>query len=177
MKHVALLRGINVGGNNKLPMKALAALFEKAGCTQVQTYIQSGNVVFVAKPSLLRTLADDIPALIAKHHRLTVPIVLRGADELRAVVARNPFAPGESERTYVVFLASKPKAAQTAKLAPSAYAPDRFVVDGANVYLHLPAGAAKTKLGTTLFDRVFDTVSTARNWRTTCTLADLASEA
>ena len=79
--HIALLRGINVGGKNKLPMKDLAALFRDAGCDRVQTYIQSGNVVFQATPAL----ASCIPALIAKaiseSFGYRVPVVTRTADE------------------------------------------------------------------------------------------------
>ena len=89
--HIALLRGINVGGKNKLPMKDLAALFRDAGCDRVQTYIQSGNVVFQATPAL----ASCIPALIAKaiseSFGYRVPVVTRTADELREIARGNPF--------------------------------------------------------------------------------------
>src|SRR5581483_3195326 len=91
VKYVALLRGINVGGKNLLPMKELAAMFERAGCSEVRTYIQSGNVVFAASASVVKTLAEKIGAQIEKQFGFRAPVVLRSADELRAAIRDNPY--------------------------------------------------------------------------------------
>src|ERR1051326_504418 len=90
-RHVALLRGINVGGKNKLPMAELAELFTTAGCTDVRTYIQSGNVVFHAGAELAPRVPALISARIAEEFGLAVPLVLRSGAELAEVVAANPF--------------------------------------------------------------------------------------
>src|SRR6266478_787219 len=89
--HIALLRGINVGGNNKLPMKDLAAMFKAAGCTDVATYIQSGNVVFRADAALAKRIGDWISAAILKKFKINVPIVVRSAAQLRKIAKGNLF--------------------------------------------------------------------------------------
>jgi uncharacterized protein (DUF1697 family) len=91
MKHVALLRAINVGGKNNVPMKALVEIFTSAGCTEVQTYIQSGNVVFSASGPVLTKLPTLVSAAILKQCGCQVPVVLRTASELRAALGKNPF--------------------------------------------------------------------------------------
>jgi uncharacterized protein (DUF1697 family) len=174
--HVALLRGVNVGGKNILPMKDLADMFTAAGCTDVRTYIQSGNVVFKAG----RTLAPRIPDVIAQSISLrfgyTVPVVLRTADDLRDVAQDNPFlSVGVDVATLsVAFLADRPDAVRVARLDPNRSMPDVFAVRGREIYLRCPNGFAKTKLTNAYFDSVLATTSTARNWRTVLTLVTLA---
>jgi uncharacterized protein (DUF1697 family) len=165
---VALLRGINVGGNNRLPMKALAAMFTDAGCADVRTYIASGNVVFRAPERLTRTLAETIAERIRADFGLQTPVVLRSAQELAEVAAKNPFLPeGEDTKPlHVLFLADTPKAASVAKLDPDRSPPDTFRVIGREVYLRCPNGLARTKLTNAYFDSKLGTVSTGRNWNT-----------
>jgi uncharacterized protein (DUF1697 family) len=171
MRYVALLRGINVGGKNKLPMRALTALFEAAGCRAVSTYIQSGNVIFEA-----RSVAK-LPVLIARRieeaHGLRVPVIVRSAEELSAIARGNPY--GDEEGVHVMFLAEAPSAARVAALDPRRSPPDEFTVAGANLYLRLPSGVARTRLTNDYFDRTLQTVSTLRNWRTLQKLVELAA--
>ncbi len=166
--YVALLRGINVGGKNKLPMSDLRALFAEAGCEDVQTYIQSGNVLFRAEPGVAATLPETIAARIADRFGYRTPVVLRSAAELDAVIRNNPFiAQGASEdELHVYFLAGKPDAARVAALDPDRSPPDTFAVRGQEVYLRLPHGMGRTKLTNDYIDRTLRTTSTARNWRT-----------
>ena len=175
--HVALLRGINLGGKNKLPMKDLANMFTAAGCTNVQTYIQSGNVVFQASDSLAVRVPDVIQRAIRDEFGLNVPVVTRTAEALRSVVDHNPFhkAGEDPELLHVAFLADEPAKAQVDALDPNRSPPDRFVVRGRDVYLCLPNGMAKTKLSNAYFDSKLKTVSTARNWRTTLKLLEMAA--
>lgn len=166
--YVALLRGINVGGNNRLPMKDLAAMFADAGCTDVKTYIASGNVVFRAPERLARTLPKAIAERIRSEVGMQTPVVLRSAEELAQVAASNPFL-AESEDTkplHVLFLADEPKAASVAKLDPERSPPDEFQVIGREIYLRCPNGLARTKLSNAYFDSKLQTVSTGRNWNT-----------
>src|SRR5215470_19006384 len=104
---VALLRGINLGSAHRLAMKDLVALFEKAGCADVRTYIQSGNLVFCAPASVAKGLAEEIGASIERGFGMRVPVVLRTADELHAVVRENPFlaAGADEDKCHVMFLA------------------------------------------------------------------------
>ena len=166
MKHVALLRGINVGGKNMLPMKDLAAMMTEAGCREVVTYIQSGNVVFSASAAVLKKLPGIISQKIAHQFGHRVPVMIRSHEELAAVIRGNPFLKEGDERLYVAFLADIPAAEAVAKLDPNRSPSDRFAVIGKDVYLHLQTGAAKTKLTNAWMDSKLSTISTARNWAT-----------
>ena len=173
--HVALMRGINVGGKNKLPMKDVVALFEKVGCRSVRTYIQSGNVVFQGDPAVAESVVDEVPRRIAKRFGYWVPVVLRSAEELRDAATRNPFVAEQPDpkHLHVGFLADAPDSDAVASLDPARSTGDRFAVLGREVYLHVPGGMARTKLTTDYFDRRLDTVMTVRNWRTVSRLLEM----
>jgi uncharacterized protein (DUF1697 family) len=175
--HVALLRGINVGGKHKLPMKDLVALLEDAGCSRVRTYIQSGNVVFETPESSVADLAADIERRIGKRFGYEVPIVLRSAEALRAVASGNPFLAQGAEETHlhVGFLADPPTPEAVASLDPSRSEIDSFRVVGADVYLYTPGGMGRTKLTTDWFERRLGTRMTVRNWRTVGKLVEMAA--
>jgi uncharacterized protein (DUF1697 family) len=172
--HVALLRGINVGGKNKLPMRELAALFEAAGCTDVKTYIASGNVICKASAAVARTLAAKIEKQIAKEHGLRVPVVVRTAKELATAAESNPFAARE-DHSHVMFLADAPTKAAVAGLDGNRSPGDEFAVIGREIYLYCPNGVAKTKLTNEYFDRKLATTSTGRNFRTVLKLVELSA--
>jgi uncharacterized protein (DUF1697 family) len=165
VKYVALLRGINVGGKNKLSMKELIELFDVAGCTNVETYIQSGNVVFEASAALAKRVPQIITQTIAERFGYQVPLIVRSAAKLAKVVAANPFlARGAAERElHVYFLADKPTAAE---LDAKRSAPGEFVLQGQEIYLRLPNGMGRSKLTNAYFDSKLKTVCTARNWAT-----------
>ncbi len=173
--HVALMRGINVGGKNKLPMKDLAELFAGAGCGDVRTYIQSGNVLFSAPRGVLTKLPGLVAARIAERFGYRTPVVLRTADELAETIANNSFlTAGAAEETlHVMFLADVPSARAVGDLDPRRSPGDTFVVRGRDVYLRLPNGAARTKLTNAYFDSKLATVSTGRNWRTVTKLLEM----
>ncbi len=174
-RYVALLRGINVGGKNKLPMKLLTSMFEDAGCLDVASYIQSGNVVFTATSDLAATLPGRITARISTEVGFRAPIMLRSANQMAAVVDRNPMlAPGVPEDAlHVMFLDDLPTPERLATLDPDRSTPDRFTVLGREVYLHLADGLARTKLTNAYFDSRLATTSTIRNWRTVLKLRDM----
>lgn len=175
--HVALLRGVNVGGKNVLPMKDLAALFAEAGCGDVRTYIQSGNVVFTAKTAIARRVPDQIAKAISRDFGLTVPVVTRTADELRRVVKANPFlrAGVDAKELHVGFLLGKPERSRIAALDPNRSPPDEFQVLGREIYLRLPNGAARSKLTNAWFDSKLVTTATIRNWNTVNKLVELVT--
>ncbi len=169
MKYVALLRGINVGGKNLVPMKDLAAMF--VGCSDVSTYIQSGNVIFSTKTP------DKIPTLIQgslkKKLKLEVPVIVRSHAELIKVSTASPF--DDLDRVMVMFLADPPSVSAAKSLDPDRSPGDRFVVKGREIYLHCPNGYGRSKLTNAWFDSRLGTVSTARNWNTVLTLATRAA--
>ena len=174
-RYVALLRGINLGGKNKLPMKELAKFFAEAGCSNVGTYIQSGNIVFSATTRLAAQLPELIITEIGNHFGHRPPIILRTAKQLADVISNNPFLQlGASEETlHVLFLADSPGAREIANLDPNRSPPDTFTVSGQEIYLRLPNGVAKSKLTNDYFDGMLRTISTGRNWRTVKKLFEL----
>ena len=175
--YVALLRGVNVGGKNKLPMKDLAALFADAECTDVVTYIQSGNVVFQASEACAARVPAAVAKAIADGLGFRAPLVIRTAGEIRAVARGNPFLRGgssaEIDFLHVMFLADRPSPARVAGLDPNRSPSDEFRVVGREIYLRFPNGAARTKLTNAYFDSKLATTSTMRNWRTVLKLADM----
>jgi uncharacterized protein (DUF1697 family) len=170
--HLALLRGINVGGKNILPMKELAKMFADEGCTDVRTYIQSGNVIFNAPLRLAGRIPVRIAARIEKRFGYRTHLILRTVEQLRIVAARNPFLKVGVDKKWlhVMFLAELPDPGSARGLDSKAFLPDAFMVCGREVYLHLPNGGARTKLNNHFFDSKLATTSTVRNWRTVTTL-------
>jgi uncharacterized protein (DUF1697 family) len=176
--YAALLRGINVGGKNMLPMKDLVALCEHAGCARVRTYIQSGNVIFDSTAPVARKVAGELSKAIEQRFALRVPVILRSADELDDIVNSNPFLQevGDEKALYVMFLQSLPEPARVAALDPDRSPPDRFEVRGREIFAHCPVGVGQSKLTNAWFDSKLATISTGRNWRTVCKLRDMAQE-
>ena len=174
---VAFLRGINLGGR-QLPMKELVAMFERAGCTSVRSYIQSGNVVFAAPEKVSSGISSTIEKVIRARFKYDAPVVLRSAAELAAVARKNPFlaAGADPKSLHVAFLASAPPATSVAALDPKRSPPDEFVVKGREIYLRFPNGVGKSKFTNAYFDSKLGTTSTIRNWATVLKLLEMARE-
>src|SRR5665213_320854 len=177
MLYVALLRGVNVGGKHKLPLKDLAALLEGLGCKAVRTYIQSGNAVFEAAPSTVADLPEAFAGSIQKKTGFEAPMVLRSAVQWAALLKVNPFLKkgAAPEHCHVAFLSDKPSPVALKALDPERSPGDRFAVLGREVYFHLPNGVARTKLTNAYFDATLKSVCTMRNWNTVEALWGLAS--
>lgn len=177
---VALARGINVGGKNRLKMARLCELFEQAGAFDVGTYIQSGNVLFslpggTKSEPKAEELADAVARSLKMEDKLKVPFVVRKRSALRAVLDAHPFAAEESDERMagVGFLSGKPSAAAVKALDPVRSPGDRFEVKGREVYLHTPNGSARSKLTVDYFDRVLGLTMTVRNLKTVRALLEL----
>jgi uncharacterized protein (DUF1697 family) len=172
---VALLRGVNLGARNKVPMAGLRLLMADIGAEDVQTYVQSGNVVFrsaLAREELVRRVEREIRSRFG----VGADVVLCTRAELARIVAGNPFARDEAEptRLHVTFLAQAPARARIKELSGDEFEPDRFHVTRAAVYLHTPQGYGRSKLSNAYFERKLGVRATTRNWRTVTTLAELA---
>jgi uncharacterized protein (DUF1697 family) len=173
-RHTALLRGINVGGKNKLAMTDLARIFVELGASEVETYIQSGNVLYCASDALADSIPSRVTAQLSERFGLSVPVVTRPGEELARIAESNPFlARGVDPRhLHVGFLADP--VFGDGGLDPQRSPPDAFELDGGEIYLCCPNGVARTRLTTAYFDRALGTVSTFRNWSTVLTLAKKA---
>lgn len=174
-RYAALLRGVNVGGANKIAMASLADLFLQAGCRNVQTYIQSGNVVFAAQPKVALAAVSAVCSAVQQQFGFQTQIVLRSLEEMERIAASHPFFRDDEElgKFHVVFLADAPSPERIAALDPQRSPPDQFKVLGKEVYLYMPNGMARTKLSNAYFDSKLKTVSTVRNWRTVQKLLEL----
>ena len=170
-RYVGLLRGVNVGGKNKMAMTELRALVESLGHTEVSTFIQSGNVIFTARRTVT---SKSLEAAIEKQFGIDITVVLRTAPELEKVVKANPFPDVDRSKLHVGFMAKKPTPAAVAKLDPDEYAPEQFAIHGAELYLHLPNGMGRTKLPAYI-DRRVKVPTTIRTWNTVTKLLELAT--
>ena len=176
-RHVVLLRGINVGGANLLPMKELVALLEELGCEDVRTYVQSGNAVLRhgAAPA---ALAKRIRAAIEDAKGFAPEVLVLSRAQLAAAAAANPFPEGEDEpsRLFLYFTAAKPKNPDLAALEALRAADERFELVGGVLYLHAPSGIGRSKLGARV-EKALGVACSARNWRTVQKLLELSAEA
>ncbi len=166
---VALLRGINVGGRNLVPMAELRDLFAGLGHRDVRTYIQSGNVVFTSEA---RPDAQEIESAIEERFRVTSTVVLRSAADLKRIAALDPFGGTDRAKLHVGFLVRSPRQSAVSSLDQGRFLPERFSFAGQEVYLHLPDGMARTKLPDYL-GRQLKLVMTIRNWNTVNKLLEI----
>lgn len=160
IRALAFLRALNVGGNNRIAMRELARAFEIEGCTNVRTYIQSGNVVFDA-PNL-GPIPRRVTNRLRESHGVDSPVVLRTADEFRAAVKACPYAP-DTPRLHLCFLEAPGNAAL---LDPARSPGDRFAIVGRDMYIAFAEGAGQSKLTNAYIDKALGTTSTMRNWNT-----------
>lgn len=176
--HVALLRGINVGGKHLLPMKVLAAMFADAGCRDVRTYIQSGNVVYSASAALSRRVASLMEGAIEEEFGFRPPVITRSAAEFKQVVTRNPFlrAGADPASLHVGFLGEAPSRTRIAALDPKRLAPDEFVVRGREIYFNFSRGLGKSTFTNSYFDSRLGAPCTVRNWRTVLALLEMTAD-
>jgi uncharacterized protein (DUF1697 family) len=166
-----LLRGINVGGRKSVPMAALRETCEAIGCTDVGTYIQSGNVVLTS-PLAAGKLRARLEEAIADRFGVRSTVVVRTKAELAKVLSGNPFSDAELRSLHVAFLTEKLDRTAAASLSGLEFPPEELAVRGAHVYLHLPNGMGRAKLPVAL-ERRLPVPMTVRNWRTVTKLLEL----
>jgi uncharacterized protein (DUF1697 family) len=176
---IALLRGINVGGHRKIEMAALRALGAELGFTAIQSYIQSGNLVFASTGTTAAAEAS-LDRAIADRFGFPVEVLVRAAEAWPALVQGNPFlkACAQEPNLVMMALAKRPpsKDAATA-LRERATQGERIETAGEALWIHYAGGVARSKLSPALIDRLVGSPVTARNWRTVLKLAELAGVA
>jgi uncharacterized protein (DUF1697 family) len=174
---VSLLRGVNVGGHNKIRMEALRELYESLGLRCAQTYVQSGNVVFQTDVRDLTRLAERIADAMERRFAFRPGVILRTAAELRAVVAANPFASRrdvDPSRLLVQFLASEPPADVRERILRIETEPEELRMEGRELYIYYPNGIARQKVTWAVIERILRTPCTGRNWNTVRKLLEMA---
>ncbi len=174
---VGLLRGVNVGGGNRLPMAGLRTTVEFLGYTDVSTVLQSGNVVFRSdsdEASIVRRLGDAV----AERHGLVVPVVVRTGAALAAALERHPdrHGPIAPKLLHVAFLDRAPADELVGDVAGATWAPDRWALEGRELFLTYPNGSGRSRMTIDVFERAWGVTATARNLNTVARLAALAAE-
>jgi uncharacterized protein (DUF1697 family) len=178
-KYIALLRGINVGGKNKVNMAELRSWVTALGHTGVVTYINTGNVIFSvddvgsAAAQDNAALAAELEARIARESGLRIPVLVRTREELAEAVAANPFPGADPSKLIVAFMNDAPDAETLGRWGAVESGNDEMAVIGTVVYLHCPDGLGRSKLGEKLLGRG-GPLGTTRNLRTVRKLVELA---
>lgn len=176
MTYVALLRGINVGGHQKIAMADLRRLLTELGLADVRTHLQSGNALFTCSAKAAKALGREIEDRISRDLGLDVKVLVRSRDELAKVVTANPLGDVATDpaKHLVSFLAAEPDPAVLKAIDPADFEPDQFRVDDRVVYLWCPNGVLASKLPAAFSDKRLGVTTTTRNWRTTTKLLELA---
>ena len=176
---VALLRGINVGGNNQIPMAGLCSLCSGIGWMEVRNYIQSGNLVFSARDTSTVVLEKQLEQAIHKQFNLTIPVIVRAGAKWPAYVKNNPFPAASKKEPNLVMLGlskAPPKPDAAKLLRERATNGERIEQVGDALWIHFRNGVAGSKLSPALFDRLVASPVTLRNWRTVLTLREMTEK-
>jgi uncharacterized protein (DUF1697 family) len=171
--YIAMLRGINVGGHNRIKMDQLRSSLEAVGLQQVKTYIQSGNAVFKSATISPAALSRKIEKQIIGQFGFAVSVISRTADEINKTIANNPFLNDSSinpEKLHVAFLSEAPAPLALKKLKELTLDPDQSRCLGKEVYFYFPNGVSGSSLWKHPLDRVLSVEATTRNWKTVNTL-------
>jgi uncharacterized protein (DUF1697 family) len=174
---ISLLRGVNVGGHNRIKMEPLRDLYESLGLRNVQSLLQSGNVIFKAKERDLVRLTTRIGNGIERTFGFRPGVIVRTLSDLRDVIARNPFATRsgiDPSKLLVTFLAGDPRAEARDKVLAIKADPEELHIHGRELFIYFPNGIARPKLSVALLERTLKTPGTGRNWNTVTKLLEIA---
>lgn len=174
---ISMLRGVNVGGHNKIKMEALRELYESLKLKSAQTHVQSGNVIFLSDDKNLARLGQRIQDGIERNFGFRPEVVLRTSTEFRHVIARNPFASRhgiDPARLLVVFLACDPGKPAGDKLLKLDTHGEELHYQGSELYIYFQNGIGKTKLSWPALEKVLNTPSTGRNWNSVIKMLAIA---
>ena len=171
-----MLRGINVSGQKKIRMADLRSLYETLGLKNVQSYLQSGNVVFDSDEQDATKLRKLIESQIETTYGFSVPVLIRTGDNFKRVIENHPFAEEEAIRVLVTFLYERPEKSRLEDLSHYEDKVDQFALGEQEIFLFCPGGYGRTKLSNTFFEKKLDVVATTRNWKSVNALYHMASE-
>ena len=177
--YIAMLRGINVGGHNKVLMADLRTCLSEQGFSNVATYIQSGNVVFQAKRMSPIKLGEQIEGILQERFGFPIPVIIRSSTDMAKQLATNPFLKkknGNPDHFYFVFADKKPKASLVESIEAPPGIPESFEIVDQVIYLLCPVGTARSKLTIQFFEKNLGVRCTARNMKTVNTLKKMAEE-
>lgn len=175
MKFIAILRGINVGGRRRVRMEDLRRFMEEAGFAEVETYIQSGNIVFEDPKSRSEAeIATAIEKLISDHYYFEVPVIVWSAKELQAAITENPYARDyKVDRLHLTFLKEEPSLEALDDIEVYDFPPDLYMISGRKVFIYCDGKYSDSKLTNKFFEDKLKVAATTRNWKTVQELGDM----
>jgi uncharacterized protein (DUF1697 family) len=176
---ISMLRGVNVGGHNRVKMEALRAVYATLKCEDVCTYVQSGNVIFRSKKKNSAQFAKKIQDAIEREFGFRPEVILRTCDEMRAALAANPFAGRrdvEPGKLLITFLAGEPGPGAGAALASLKPHKEELHLKGRELYIYFPDGAGKSKLPWSSIEKFLKVTGTARNLNSAAKMLEIAQE-
>ena len=176
MKHLALLRGINVSGHNMIKMEALKSMLENCGFQNVETYIQSGNVFLESEDENANSVGFTIKQEIVKQFGYDVPVIVLSKADLEKCLTNNPFFKEknvDTKKLYVAFISKELNPTALNDLKTSQFKPDEAFIDGNRIYMKLETGAGNTKLTQKYIEKKLNVTATSRNWNTVNKLIEM----
>ncbi|MBK8944310.1 MAG: DUF1697 domain-containing protein [Ignavibacteriae bacterium] len=174
--YIALLRGINVSGQKKIKMADLKIILEELKYEKVQTYIQSGNVIFNSKSNDVKKLAKLISNKIKTQYNFDVEIIVKTPEEFKFVLDNNPFIKQkkDKERNYITFLFSEPEKEYLEKLKEISFPPEEFFLLNKIIFFYSPNNYGNAKMNNNFFEKKLNVIATTRNWQTVNKLFELS---
>lgn len=179
MKHLALLRGINVSGHNMIKMDALKSMLDKIGFQNIETYIQSGNVFLETEDKNPQSVGFTIKQEIVKQLGFDVPTIVINKSDLEKCLTNNPFFKEkdvDTKKLYVAFISKELNNNALNDLKISQFKPDEAFIDGNRIYMKLETGAGNTKLTQKYIEKKLNVTATSRNWNTVNKLLEMFEE-
>jgi len=176
---ISMLRGVNVGGHNKIKMDELRALYESLKLKGAQTHVQSGNVIFRSDEKDLAALTQRIQNAIERKFGFLSVVIARTCSEMRDTVAKNPFARRrgiDPSRLLVTFLAVEPKKEAREALLQMKIAPEELKIEGRELYIYYPNGMSRPTVPWVKIERTLKISGTGRNWNSVTKMLAIAEE-
>jgi len=170
-----MLRGINVGGQKKVSMQVLKETFASLGYKNVQTYVQSGNVIFSTDAGVSST-KDQIEKEIRQTFGFDILVFIREKNQFANLVKKSPYKQKDESKLHVTFLSEEPASIPLDEMNSAKSGAEEFSISGTEVYLFCPNGYGITKLSNSFFEKKLKVAATTRNWRTVNTLLDMLSK-
>ncbi len=176
--YISILRGINVSGHKIIKMEDLRKMYAVLGFSEVQTYIQSGNVIFRYKDSQTESLKKKIYKKINETFGFEVPVIVKEISEFKKTMNNNPFLKNkriaDTSKLHVTFLSEAPAKENSDKIKDRDFGSDEFLIRGDIIYLFIPEKYGNTKISNTFFENKLNVSATTRNWNTVDVLAKMA---
>lgn len=173
-RYIALLRGINVGGHKKVPMAELRKLLSQLGLGDVQTYIQSGNVIFQSDSNDLKTIEMTIHKAILDYFGFEVPVMVRTVQDLKTIFDACPFSEEKKSNSYFAILNEIPDKVLVKEASKKSYPNEEYVIHNDCIYFFSANGYGNAKFNLNFFERQLNIKATARNYKTMVKLLSLS---